>query len=315
MGWTQSRALLALHGSLRWSWKSPYWRTTAKLRRDIHLWLGPARGHITTSALESTSGYIVQAAIEKASQGGKCRHSRQSEPDPPKAPYDIVLRLTLSAPSSIVCRHPKWLNFNSQVEAAYNAQALTRSTTAPYSPSPHLINPEIVHVGDEHGLQAASNRPLAKYLEAQGVNICFGDFKCAGLVYVQQRPRRYWLDHNTRSTRAKVGGEIKVPWVWAHSLAGAYNYPDKLRRILAQPLPYMQELGSAFGFLSNHKETIFLRQTQLPKGTWHVEYSPVSHWYDVYRPSAHVSMKQPIFYVAKLASRQGPVDNQTPRLR
>lgn len=82
----------------------------------------------------------------------------------------------------------------------------------------------------------------------------------------------------------------------------------------------MGELQSAFGFVSTYNETIFLRQTQLASGQWHVEYSPVIYSTDVYEPSSSqghgsgpsVSMRQCMFYVATLASGQGPVNNQTP---
>lgn len=92
--------------------------------------------------------------------------------------------------------------------------------------------------------QQAIAQVLGAALEAQGINLSFGDFKC------------------------------KVPWVLADSISDAYHTPEGLRRLLGQPLLCMRHLGSAYGFLSNYKETIFLRQTQLANGQWHVEYSP-----------------------------------------
>lgn len=114
----------------------------------------------------------------------------------------------------------------------------------------------------------------------------------------------------------RLVGELKVPWVVPHhSLSSAYSQPQRLRRVLGQPALYMGELQSAFGFVSTYNETIFLRQSQLPSGQWHVEYSPVIYSTDMYEPSGSgpsASMRQCMFYVATLASGQGPVNNQTP---
>lgn len=41
--------------------------------------------------------------------------------------------------------------------------------------------------------------------------------------------------------------------------------------ILAQPILYMQRLGCVYGFLSNYKETILLRQLVGDQGIWRVE--------------------------------------------
>lgn len=37
---------------------------------------------------------------------------------------------------------------------AIEDEAFSRSTTGPASPSPHQVEPDIVSVGDEHGLQS-----------------------------------------------------------------------------------------------------------------------------------------------------------------
>lgn len=215
-----------------------------------------------------------------------------------------------------------WPNFQNQVEAAYNAQAFSRSTTSPVSPGPHQVDPDIVSVGDEHGLQGrfqqAIGQVLGVALEAQGINLSFGDFKCSGIIY-ENIPDVIGLSRTIQGNdELSLIGELKVPWVLAHSISDAYHTPKGLRRLLGQPLLYMRDLGSAYGFLSTYEETIFLYQTQLANGQWHVEYSPVVWSTDIYEPSQgpssipSLSMRQCMFYVAGLASQHGPVSNQTP---
>ncbi|OQD69307.1 hypothetical protein PENPOL_c002G10652 [Penicillium polonicum] len=183
-----------------------------------------------------------------------------------------------------------WPNFKSQVEAFYNTQAFARSAKAAVSPGLHNVDPEIVCVGDEHGLQGrfqqAIGQVLGAALEAQGVNLHFADFKCSGLQY-QNVPDVVGLSTIVQGTAVqgttvqsrkvlRLVGELKVPWVPQHSLRDAYDKPQRLRHILGQPLLHMGELGSAFGFMSTYNQTIFLRQIQLPSGNWHVEYSPIN---------------------------------------
>ncbi|CAP86468.1 Pc20g11390 [Penicillium rubens Wisconsin 54-1255] len=48
---------------------------------------------------------------------------------------------------------------------------------------------------------------------------------------------------------------------------------DALRRLLAQPVQYMQDLGCAYGVYTTYGETIFLRQV-LANGMWEIQYSP-----------------------------------------
>lgn len=207
----------------------------------------------------------------------------------------------------------------------YTAQAFSRSSTAAVSPGLHNVDPEIVCVGDEHGLQGrfqqAIGQVLGAALEAQAVNLHFADFKCSGLRY-QNIPDVVGLSTTVQGREElRLVGELKVPWVLPHhSLSRAYSQPQRLRRFLGQPILYMGELQSAFGFVSTYNETIFLRQTQLASGQWHIEYSPVIYSTDAYEPSSSqghgsgpfVSMRQCMFYVASLASGQGPVNNQTP---
>ncbi|KAJ5936683.1 hypothetical protein N7466_003133 [Penicillium verhagenii] len=101
--------------------------------------------------------------------------------------------------------------------------------------------------------------------------------------------------------QVKVAGELKVPWIADHWLEDKYNDVDQLRIILAQPIKYMQRLGCVYGFMSNYKEIIFLRQLVDSQGAWRIEYSPVvrsSDTYDRHRTNPHaVSARQCFFYV------------------
>ncbi|KAJ9491367.1 hypothetical protein VN97_g1899 [Penicillium thymicola] len=206
----------------------------------------------------------------------------------------------------------------------YNAQVFRRSSTAAASPGPHNEGPELVCVGDEYSLrnrfQQVIGQVLGAALEAQGVNLHFADFACSGLQY-DHVPGIVDLSTTVQGTELRLVGELMVPWVPEHSLSHVYGQTERLRHALGQPILYMGDLQSAFGFVSTYNETIFLRQTQLPSGQWHVEYSPVIYSTDVYEPSSgsqdhdagpSVSMRQCMFYVATLASGQGPVNNQTP---
>ncbi|CAI7580556.1 unnamed protein product [Penicillium discolor] len=178
-----------------------------------------------------------------------------------------------------------WPNFKSSVQAMYNAQAFSRSSTAAVSPGLHNVDPEIVCVGDEHGLQGrfqqAIGQVLGAALEAQAVNLHFADFKCSGLQY-KNVPDIVGLSTTVQGgVELRLVGELKVPWVPHHSLSRAYGQPQQLRYLLGQPILYMRELQCAFGFVSTYNQTIFLRQTQLAGGQWQVEYSPVIYSTDV----------------------------------
>lgn len=92
--------------------------------------------------------------------------------------------------------------------------------------------------------------------ESQSKGIRFADFKCVQSTY-DGIPDVILKDDNHQ---LKVVGELKVPWVSRHNIEGKLDRECSLRKILAQPIMYMQHLGCACGFLSNYKETIFLRQ-------------------------------------------------------
>lgn len=142
----------------------------------------------------------------------------------------------------------------------------------------------------------------------------FADFKFSGLEY-RKVPDVVGLSAIVQNgEELRLIGELKVPWVSpSHSLSRAYGSLKRLRRFLGQPVLYMGDIQCEFGFVSTYNETIFLRQSQLASGQSQIEYSPVTNSTDVYEPSGlSVSMRQYMFYVATLASSQGPVNNQTP---
>lgn len=216
-----------------------------------------------------------------------------------------------------------WPDFRSSVEAMYNAQVFGRSSTDAASPCPYNEGPEFICIGSERSLrnrfQQAIGQVLGVALEAQGVDLHFADFACAGLQY-DHVPDIVGLSITAQGTELRLVGEVMVPWVPEHSLSRVYGQTERLRHVFGQPILYMGDLQCAYGFISTYDETIFFRQAQLPSGEWHVEYSPVIYSTDVYESSGSqghgsgpsVSMRQCMFYVATLASGQGPVNNQTP---
>ena len=172
-----------------------------------------------------------------------------------------------------------------------------------------------VVVGDEHGVQSRFHKyfgdPLNAIFESQSIDLRFADFRCVQSTY-DGIPDVILKDNNDH---LKVVGELKVPWVPEHRIGDIFRYKAILRKTLAQPIMYMQHLGSAYGFLSNYDETIFLRQLVDSQGVWRIEYSPViraSTMYDKGNANSPVvSARQCFFYVGCDALNQGPVHNTT----
>lgn len=219
-----------------------------------------------------------------------------------------------------------WSNFLRSVESTHLSQKWARCSKTPsHANGPHTLEPDRIHIGDEHGLQGrfqqAIGHALGAALEAKSVNLYFGDFKCSGSDY-HNIPDVVALQDGSGSTSIKLIGELKVPWVGAHDLHTAAQDEDSLRRKLAQPVRDMQQLECEYGFISTYEHTIFLRQFQFPDGRWEVWYSPPissSTYYATTTPShqgaqaalPQVSMKQCMFYVCSLASMSSLVVNQT----
>ncbi|KAJ5969318.1 hypothetical protein N7501_005566 [Penicillium viridicatum] len=89
-----------------------------------------------------------------------------------------------------------WPNSKSSVQAMYNAQVFSRSSTAAVSPGLHNVDPEIVCVGDEHGLQGRFQQAIGQALRYKNVPDIVGLS-----TTVQGREE------------LRLIGELKVPWV------------------------------------------------------------------------------------------------------
>jgi hypothetical protein len=200
-----------------------------------------------------------------------------------------------------------------------------RVPTSPYTPGPHNINQDTVHVGDEHGVQGrfqqAIGEALGAVLEAMLVPVFFADFKSSGSTYTNT-PDVVALRSVGNDTTIKVVGELKVPWVWRHNLQTASEDITRLRVLVAQPLRDMKNLGCEYGFLSTYSHTIFLRQFESSPGVWEAWFSPCISSTTPYYPtsrrnepnhslSPQVTMKQCMFHVCTLASVASAANNQS----
>lgn len=223
-----------------------------------------------------------------------------------------------SALHNIYYRGPlmQWSNFRRAVESTFNAEKWSRRVLK-YA---QALDEEVVELGDEHGLQGRFQQSFGTMLghifKFQGIDIIFADFKSLGSPY-SGIPDAIMKD---KDNGLKVVGELKSPWIKEHQLSRLYKHEQLLRRIIAQPVEYMMDLRCKYGFISTYNETIFLRQEYV-NGEWVIDYSP-----PIDRSSSHVrsdpanvlestvvSVKQCFLYVAKLASAQGPVQNNTPK--
>lgn len=146
---------------------------------------------------------------------------------------------------------------------------------------------------------------------SQSKGIRFADFKCVKSTY-DGMPDVILKDDNHQ---AKVVGELKVHLVSRHNIEANLDRECSLRKVLAQPIMYMQHLGCVYRFLSNYKETIFLRQIFDSQGVWRIEYSPVILASTAYNRAELnppiVSARQCFFYVGCDALNQGSADSAT----
>ena len=172
-----------------------------------------------------------------------------------------------------------------------------------------------VVVGDEHGVQGRFHKYFGDTMNAvfnsQLMGMRLADFKCIQSTY-SGIPDVILMDE---SHELKDVGELKVPWIRDHNIVKYYYQRDSLRKVLAQPIQYMQALGCVYGFLSNYDQTIFLRQLVDSQGVWRIKYSPVIRASTAYKSSdvnPVVSVKQCLFYVACDAMNQSLVHNTTP---
>ena len=167
--------------------------------------------------------------------------------------------------------------------------------------------PEIVLTGNEDGVRGrffqSVGHAVGAVLQAQGIEMTFADFQCAGIMY-RHTPDVISLDNQTT---VRMVGELKVSWVPTHDfrpyLSDATG--NRLRYLLAQPLMHMHDLSCNYGFMTNYWQTIFLRQ-QLVDGVWMAEYSQIKEAKTEFNPGTIISVKQCFFHMACRASESGP---------
>jgi hypothetical protein len=170
-------------------------------------------------------------------------------------------------------------------------------------------------------LQAAG-QVLGAVFEAQSINMALGSFKSTGITY-SKTPDVVLLslpDPQNSMQQLRVVGEVKVPWLIEHRLDLCATNTTLLRDVLAQPISYMLNLGCMYGFITNYRQTIFLRQIRVGL-TSRIEYSPVIKSSAKYAPADRsnqstgpvLSFNQCLLYLAAIAETQGPIVNPTPR--
>ena len=189
------------------------------------------------------------------------------------------------------------------------------------------LTDEKVFVRDEAGVHArfqqAAGQVLGAVFGAQSINMALGDIKSTGISY-SRTPDVVMLSlpdpQNANAQQLKVVGEDKVPWLTEHRLDVCTTNPPLFRRLLAQIVLYMLDLGCVYGFITNYEQAIFLRQVQVGS-TWRIEYLPVIESSVGYTPpdpanqntSPVLTLNQCLLYLAIIAEAQGPIANPTPR--
>lgn len=256
-----------------------------------------------------------------------------------KRPRDIVIsslprlllsdkRTTSSALHRIRYIGPlaPWTGFTAAVKSAFETQKWSNRVIQISVQSRELTD-EKVFVGDEAGVHArfqqAAGQVLGAVFEAQSINMALGDFKCTGISY-NRTPDVVMLTlpdpQNANAQQLKVVGEDKVPWLAEHRLDVCTTNPLLFRRLLAQTILYMLELGCVYGFVTNYEQAMFLRQVQVGS-TWRIEYSSVIESSVGYAPpdpanqstEPVLTLNQCLLYLAIIVQAQGPIANPTPR--
>jgi hypothetical protein len=219
-----------------------------------------------------------------------------------------------------------WTGFTTAAKNAYDTQQWSNRVIQ-ISTSARSLTDEKVFVGDEAGVyarfQQAAGQVLGAVFEAQAIDIALGDFKSTGLAY-NKTPDVVMLSlpdpQNNNAQQLRVVGEVKVPWLSEHRLDACARDSRLLRKVLAQPISYMLDLGCMYGFITNYRQTIFLRQIQVGS-TWRIEHSPVITSSVRYAPpdpanqsiGPVLTFNQCLLYLATIAEFQGPIANPTPR--
>lgn len=214
----------------------------------------------------------------------------------------------------------EWTDFITEVLTTDQANKWTL-TIVDCELSSRDIHKEKVFVGDENGLQGRFQQSVGQVvgaaLEAEFINISFGDFKTAGVVYRGTPDCIMVLDENTPILEIKAVGELKVPWVAVHNLEKGFKRDDRRRGLLGQLAEYMYDLKVKYGWMSTYEDTVLLRQVKA-EGIWYLEYSPVVKYTTSYLPSNNSgipSLRQCFFHLASVAKSQGEVVNTTKKSR
>ncbi|KAJ5465564.1 hypothetical protein N7530_009351 [Penicillium desertorum] len=219
-----------------------------------------------------------------------------------------------------------WTGFTTAVSNTYDTQQWSNRVIQISMKARNIID-EKVFVGDEAGVyarfQQAAGQVLGAVFEAQSINMALGNFKSTGITY-SKTPDVVLLSlpdpQNSNAQQLRVVGEVKVPWLIEHRLDLCSTSTTLLRDVLAQPISYMLDLGCMYGFITNYRETIFLRQIRVGS-TWRIEYSPVIKSSARYAPADHsnpstgpvLTFNQCLLHLAAIAETQGPIVNPTPR--
>ena len=219
-----------------------------------------------------------------------------------------------------------WTGFTTAAKTAYDNQQWSNRVIQISTQARNLTD-EKFFVGDEPGVHArfqqAAGQVLGAVFEAQSINMALGDFKSTGLAY-NKTPDVVMLSlpdpQNNNAQQLRVVGEVKVPWLLEHRLDLCATNPTLLRKILAQPIAYMLDIGCMYGLITNYSQTIFLRQIQVGS-TWRIEHSPVVKSSVQYAPpdpanpsiGPVLTFNQCLLYFPTIAEFQGPIANPTPR--
>ncbi|OJJ38819.1 hypothetical protein ASPWEDRAFT_89636, partial [Aspergillus wentii DTO 134E9] len=153
-----------------------------------------------------------------------------------------------------------WTTFNHEITQFYHGiDWRHHQKVISYKPGTNASTSNIFRArlscGDEADVQCRFNSNVAIYMspicDAAGVDITFGSFKTC--LRVQSSSGIPDVVCRTNGGGLRVVGEVKTPWIMAHTLARA-------KATLGQIAAYMQEGKLKCGFIMNYSETIFVKQ-------------------------------------------------------
>lgn len=191
-----------------------------------------------------------------------------------------------------------WAEFENEVGQRFSQtewEQLTRTIKHRPKAGPALGNVanEYFRCGAEEGVRGRFQQGVAQTMSAifaaASKDLCFGDYQAAAnSIHGAGEPD--FAIMSTISGNLRAIGEVKTPWVGAHSLENAFSLNRRLRGVLgmsqsmarelytdeicfpAQPARYMRENQVKYGFITTFDETIFLKQVEIA-GRWTLLYS------------------------------------------